>query len=194
MHQYATIEDTVYFGFASNLTSGAAGDGATPLFDVRLGGGAASAAPILSGTPTLLTHANYSDGCYEVAVAATAANGFAAGNTYLVFVTLTISSVTPAACVGSFTLAPVPANTIQVSGTAQTARDLGASVLLSSGVGTGQVKLSSGYVAPNWGDVGNPTTDVNLSGTNFDVDQIVASVSGAVGSVTGLTASDVGAI
>src|SRR3990167_3625084 len=94
IHQYATLEDTVYFGFAANLTSGAAGDGATPLFDVRLGGGAASDAPILSGTPTLLTHANYTDGCYEVAVAATAANGFTAGNTYLVFVTLTISSVT----------------------------------------------------------------------------------------------------
>lgn len=118
MHQYATLEQTVYFGFASNLTSGAAGDGATPLFDVRLGGGAASDAPILSGTPTLLTHANYTDGCYEVAVAATAANGFAAGSTYLVFVTLTISSVTPAAMVGSFTLAPVVANATQLLGTA----------------------------------------------------------------------------
>jgi hypothetical protein len=51
------------------------------------------------------------------------------------------------------------------SGTAQTARDIGASVLLSSGTGTGQVKLASGYVAPNWGDVGNPTTTLNLSGT-----------------------------
>lgn len=115
MHQYATLEDTVYFGFAANLTSGAAGDGATPLFDVRLGGGAAGDAPILSGTPTLLTHANYSDGCYEVAVAATAANGFAAGNTYLVFVTLTISAVTPAAMVGTFKLAPVVADIRKVN-------------------------------------------------------------------------------
>lgn len=61
------------------------------------------------------------------------------------------------------------ANTVKVgpsgSGTAQTARDIGASVLLSSGTGTGQVKLSSGYVAPDWGDVGNPTTVVSLSGT-----------------------------
>ena len=120
MHQYATLEDTVYFGFAANLTSGAAGDGATPLFDVRLGGGAASDAPILSGTPTLLAHANYTGGCYEVAVAATAANGFAAGNTYLVFVTLTISSVTPAAMVGTFKLAPVVSNITQVTGTAVT--------------------------------------------------------------------------
>jgi len=90
------------------------------------------------------------------------------------------------------------ANAVKVgptgAGTAQTARDIGASVLLSSGVGTGQVKLAAGYVAPNWGDVGNPTTAVNLSGTNIDVDQVVASVSGAVGSVTGAVGSVTGAV
>lgn len=63
----------------------------------------------------------------------------------------------------------IDANVVKVgptgSGTAQTARDIGLSVLLSSGTGTGQVKLSAGYIAPNWGDVGNPTTVVNLSGT-----------------------------
>ena len=37
-------------------------------------------------------------------------------------------------------------DTIQVNGTAQTARDIGASVLLSSGTGTGQVTLTSGRV------------------------------------------------
>ncbi len=37
-------------------------------------------------------------------------------------------------------------DTIQVNGTAQTARDLGASVLLSSGTGAGQISLSSGAV------------------------------------------------
>jgi len=124
MHQYATLEDTIYFGFAANLTTGAAGDGATPLYDVRLGGAAAGAAPVLSGTPTLLTHANYSDGCYEVAVVATTGNGFAAGNTYLVFVTLTIDSVTPAACIGTFKLAAIPANIIQIGGDAQSMTDL----------------------------------------------------------------------
>ena len=115
MHQYATLEDTVYFGFASNDTAGSGADGTTPLYDVRLGGAAASAAPVLSGTPDLLTHANYSPGCYEVAIAATAANGFAAGNTYLVFVTATVDSQTPAAMVGSFTLAPVVANVKEVN-------------------------------------------------------------------------------
>lgn len=57
------------------------------------------------------------------------------------------------------------ANTTHISGTSQTARDIGASVLLSNGTGTGQVKLASGYVAMTWADIGSPTTVVNLSGT-----------------------------
>lgn len=44
----------------------------------------------------------------------------------------------------------------------------------------------------DWANIGSPTTAQNLSATNIDVDQIVASVSGAVASVT--TAVTVGAI
>lgn len=51
------------------------------------------------------------------------------------------------------------------SGTAQTARDIGTSVLLSNGTGTGQLKLASGYVAVTWADIAAPTTVVALSGT-----------------------------
>ena len=107
-HQYATLEDTVYFYFGSNDTSGSGGDGATPLFDVREAGAAASAIPLLSGTPTLLTHANYPAGCYEVAVAATAANGFAADDVFGVFCTLAIDSQNPTGFVGSCKLSSVP--------------------------------------------------------------------------------------
>jgi hypothetical protein len=46
---------------------------------------------------------------------------------------------------------------------------------------------SGGEAGLDWANIGSPTTAQNLSGTNIDVDQIVASVSGAVGSVTGLT-------
>jgi len=67
------------------------------------------------------------------------------------------------------------------SATAQTARDIGASVLLSSGTGTGQVKLSGGYVAPNWGDVGNPTTTVALSGTTIKNATDIATTLSSVG-------------
>lgn len=58
------------------------------------------------------------------------------------------------------------------SGTAQTARDLGASVLLSSGTGTGQVSLSSGLVS-----LASAQT-FNMTGN------ITGNVSGSVGSVT----------
>lgn len=54
---------------------------------------------------------------------------------------------------------------IKVAGTTQTARDIGASVLLSSGTGTGQLKLASGYVAMTWADIAAPTTVVGLTGT-----------------------------
>ena len=110
MKQYATLETTVYFWFAANDTSGSGGDGATPLADVRLAGAAADAIPVLSPTPTLLSHANYPAGCYEVAVAATNANGFAANNTYAVFCTLAIGSQNPTGFVGSFDLKPVLAD------------------------------------------------------------------------------------
>lgn len=106
-HQTATLEDTVFFWFAANDTSGSGGDGATPLFDVREAGAAASAIPLLSGTPDLLSHANFPAGCYEVVVAATAANGFAADDTFAVFCTLAIDAQNPSGLVGSCTLTPL---------------------------------------------------------------------------------------
>lgn len=50
---------------------------------------------------------------------------------------------------------------------------------------------AGGEAGLDWANIGSPTTAQNLSATNIDVDQIVASVSGAVGSVTGLTAATV---
>lgn len=101
MAQYkdVAVGSTVYFWFAANTTAGTAGDGATPLYDVRLAGAASDAAPTASGTPTLLSHANYTDGLHEIAIDTTA---YSAGSEYAVFCTLTISSVNPAGFVGSF--------------------------------------------------------------------------------------------
>jgi hypothetical protein len=42
---------------------------------------------------------------------------------------------------------------------------------------------SGGEAGIDWANIGSPTTAVNLSATNIDVDQVVASVSGSVGSV-----------
>lgn len=44
---------------------------------------------------------------------------------------------------------------------------------------------AGGEAGVDWANIGSPTTAVNLSATNIDVDQVVASVSGAVASVTG---------
>lgn len=100
----------------------------------------------------------------------------------------------------TFTVAGhVDANTLKLGGTTQTARDIGASVLLSNGTGTGQLKLASGYVAMTWADIGLPTSVVNLTGTTMSVVNAVTgnvggNVVGSVGSLTGMTASDVGSI
>jgi hypothetical protein len=93
------------------------------------------------------------------------------------------------------------------AGTAQTARDLGASVLLSSGTGAGQISLSSGEVTPTTASktgyaltattgLGNQTANItgNLSGTVGSVTGAVGSVTGAVGSVTGAVGSVTGAV
>jgi len=103
-HRLATLGDTVYLWFAANDTNGSGNDGATPVYDVRLGGAAANAAPVLSGAASLLSHANYPAGAHEVAIAATVGNGFALGETYAVFCALTADGQNPTGFVGSFTL------------------------------------------------------------------------------------------
>lgn len=112
-HQYKNLGDTVYFAFASNDTSGSGNDGASAVAKVRKAGATASDAPIHSVTPTLLSHADYAAGCYEVAVDATSGNGFVDTGEYLVFSTLAVDSQNPAGFIGSFSLKPVIANAVQ---------------------------------------------------------------------------------
>ena len=82
-------------------------------------------------------------------------------------------------------------------GVIQDTMALSASVYKSDG-DTNQVDLTnydgatpltaSDNIGINWGDVSNPTTALNLSATNIDVDQVVASISGNVdGSVASVT-------
>lgn len=82
-------------------------------------------------------------------------------------------------------------NSTHLAGTLQTARDIGASVLLSSGTGTGQISLSSGAVTS--GTV-NDKTGYSLTATTGLGNQtanITGNLSGSVGSVTaGVTLAD----
>jgi hypothetical protein len=93
---------------------------------------------------------------------------------------------------------------IKINGTSQTARDIGASVLLSAGTGTGQLDFTSGVVKANatqW--LGGTIPAVNVTGvplvdlkyTLGTISPATAgsvradSVTGAVGSVTGAVGS-----
>lgn len=79
------------------------------------------------------------------------------------------------------------------SGTAQTARDIGASVLLSSGTGTGQLSFTSGILKVDVDTIKtNPV--VNGGTVTFPTGATLASTTGAVGSVTGAVGSVTGAV
>jgi len=54
-----------------------------------------------------------------------------------------------------------------------------------------QLDVSAGGEAGiDWANVGSPTTAVNLSATNIDVDQVVASVSGTIGGLSAAALKD----
>ncbi len=138
-------------------------------------------------------------GLNNIRVVATSGNGYAAGSNYqLVITTGTVGGVSVVGeVVAEFSLEArsalrpatadrtlvvdaaglADATTVKLgpsgSGSTQTARDVGASVLLSNGTGTGQLKLASGYVAMTWADIAAPTTAVNLSGTTIATTQKV---------------------
>jgi hypothetical protein len=153
LFQVAALGDTVYFHFSANDTGGSGADGASPVFDVRLCGGAAADAPVLSGSATLLTHANYLDGTHEVAIAATGGNGFAAGNTYAVFVTLSVDGETPGGFLGSFRLVAAGAAPIMRA----TVEDVDADLSGTHGAGSWETADLSGVPA---------AVDAELSGTH----------------------------
>ena len=83
----------------------------------------------------------------------------------------------------STTTAQLGVNAVQHGGTTQTGRDIGASVLLSPGTGTGQISLASGAVTVG---TNNDKTGYALSSTQtFNLTgNITGSLSGSVGSVT----------
>ena len=84
------------------------------------------------------------------------------------------------------------ADTTQIGGTAQTARDLGASVLLSSGTGTGQLSITSGVVAANATQISGDATAADNAEAFFDgtgyagTNNVIPTVT-TVGTATNLT-------
>lgn len=110
---------------------------------------------------------------------------------------------------GTFSGGRPEVNTTHVGGTVQTARDIGASVLLSTGTGTGQLDFTSGVVKANttqW--LGGTIPAVSVTGVPLvDLKYVLGTISpatagsvradavtGAVGSVTGAVGSVTGAV
>lgn len=172
-------------------------------------------------------------GLNNARVVASSGNGYATATNYMLVITTgTVGGVSVVGeCVGSFSIecrsALMPAtaartlvvdasgladaNAVKVgptgSGTAQTARDIGASVLLSTGTGTGQLDFTAGVVKANavqW--VGGTIPAVNVTGVPLvDLKYTLGTISpatagtvradavtGAVGSVTGAVGSVTG--
>jgi hypothetical protein len=141
--------------FAFDITTGAAktGDAANQVFYITKDWGSVTAIASNSGVPTEMDATN-AKGWYKIAVSQTETNADA--------VVLSGKSSTANISVVGALVQTVPANyttmvidgsgrvdVSKVSGTSQTARDLGASVLLSTGTGTGQLDFTSGVVKAN---------------------------------------------
>jgi len=153
MHYVAALNDVLHFWFASNDTSGSGNDGASAAADVRKGGDTASAIPIQSLTPTLLTHANYPAGCYEVEVTASVANGYVSDANYGIFCTLAVDSQNPTGFIGSFRTAAITANAIKISGSTTVANNIE------------QDYDGTGFARPN-STIGTCTTNTDMVGTD----------------------------
>lgn len=172
-HGDINLGDTIDFKFSTVNASGVPTTLAgSPVLSAYVGNGTTE---ITAGI-TLSVDFDSRTGLNNVRVVATSGNGFAtASNVDVVITTGTVNSVSVVGIVvGSFSIEARSSLRATVAG-----RTLDVSATGEAGV--------------DWGNVGSPTTANNLSGTNIKIDQIVASVSGAVGSVTGLTASNLDA-
>lgn len=153
---------------------------------LQLRSAAAFASSELIGAVAYIVSATTGAGQARVITAYNGATDTATVDAWTTTPTGTITYIIFASPPASSTLLP-PVNTVQVNGTNQTARDLGASVLLSNGTGTGQISLSSGLVSLASSQTFSMTGNItgNLSGSVGSVTGAVGSVTGAVGSVTG---------
>lgn len=158
-----TLGSTVYFKFTTVDSSGvSAALASTSLLEAYIDN---SSTPSTLGI-FLTTDFNARTGLNHVRVVLDSTNNFAAGNDVQVAVQTGLIGAKSAVgyVVGAFSIANRSALRPTVAG-----RTLDVS--------------AGGEAGVDWANVGSPTTALNLSGTNIDVDQVVASVSGAVGSV-----------
>lgn len=93
---------------------------------------------------------------------------------------------------GTFSTGRPEVNTTHLAGTSQTARDIGASVLLSSGTGTGQVSLNSGAVTLHTSQPALTFTSITCTGAWTVSDGIIVTCSTSGRSAVDLTGNGTG--
>jgi len=200
IHQHATKNDTVYFPM--NVLDGAGyatDDGTTEAFVYQAGD--VTAAEVAAGaSPAQLSHADFPDGLYEVAIDTSVGAGavFTAGETYHVYGKVTGSFGIATKALGSFTLAPIPADTIEWNSVAlgttnplpnaaadaagglpiSDAGGLDLDVILDAAITTRVAPTvagrtldvsAGGEAGIDWANVGTPGSTVGLSATTVGV-------------------------
>ena len=165
------LGDTIDVKFTTRQISGApftlAG---SPVISAYVGNGTTE---ITAGI-TLTVDFDSRTGLNNVRVVASGANGFAtATNVQLVITTGTVNSVSVVGeVIGEFSIE-------------------NRSAVMPTTAGRTLDVSAGGEAGVDWANVGSPTTAVNLSATNIDTDQVVASVTTKTGyelSATGVTA------
>jgi len=101
IHKTRRLGTTARFHMALNDPGGSGADGAGPAAYVRKCGAAADAAPVVTPTPALLSHASYAPGLYEVEFDITEENGFEMNTEYAVFSTVGVSDENPVGFLGT---------------------------------------------------------------------------------------------
>jgi hypothetical protein len=147
--------------------------------DIGIGGRSATSNIVVVGAPARIATRPPNAGALVISSAGIVQSDVAKINGVTASAVTTIGAnvgtTQPVNFTGTSSSALVKTDTIDVGGTAQTARDLGASVLLSSGTGTGQISLSSGKVSLS------ATQTFDNTGT------WTGNLSGSVGSLSGIT-------
>lgn len=158
------LGDTLDIKFCTVTTTGAPTTLAgTPVISAYVGN---SLTQITAGI-TLTVDFDAVTGLHNVRVVASGANGYATASNYqLVITTGTVGGTS----VVGYVVAEFSIENRSALMPTTATRTLDVSAGGEGGV--------------DWANVGSPTTALNLSATNIDVDQVVASVSGAVASVT----------
>jgi hypothetical protein len=206
MYQYGRLGKIFYFGFGTNDASGNHSAAAPSQCFVRRVGASADAAPLKTSVSAVhLVGTGYPTGCFEVQITAAGADGFSAGERYLVFAHASASGLSTVACIGGFELSAQIADVVTID-TNSVSAALSAIVYVANlsamrAVGVTSANAVSVAAAAALADYDVPTSaDVSVivangpSGSGVSSAQVSAIVAGVLADYDVPTSADVSAI